>query len=374
MKENTRIGTEMNKKAETNLKIRRIIAYLGKNDYEVAVFGRQDNFAWISSGGTNKILDTSEYGACLLLISKDKRLVIAYSMDGRRIIDEELDGLDFELIDMKWLEGDIYGRATSLLKNKKAVSDIYLKGADFKLKDLYGLHYPFTENEIEKLKWLSEKAEIIIYETVKKLKPNMTELEAQKILLKESADNEISVPVCLIGSDERISMYRHPLPSMKKIKKMLMLAPAFRKWGIFAPVTRMAYFGNQLGDDIKNKYEAVCKIEANVFSMCKPGTRFIDILERQKTLYKEFGFAEEWKNHFQGGLTGYFANDPTQYTNEKATIIENQSFNWYITITGVKVEEVFLSTSGLLSSKGLWPLKKYSVEGQSFALPQILVV
>ncbi len=107
-----------------------------------------------------------------------------------------------------------------------------------------------------------------------------------------------------------------------------MLAPAFRKWCIFDPVTRMAYFVNKLDDDIKSKYEAVCKIEANVFSMCNPGTRFIDILEKQKNLYEEFGFAEEWKNHFQGGLTGYFANGFNKYNNGRAAIIKNQSFNW----------------------------------------------
>ncbi len=271
----------MNKKEESALKIRRIIEYLKKNNYEVIVLGRQDNFAWISCGGTNKILNTSEYGSCILLISKYKRLVIAYSMDGRRIMDEELHGLGFDLVELKWFEGNIYKMAASLLKNKKTVSDICLDGVDFKLKDIYSLHYPFTENEIEKLKCLSERAEIIISETVKKLKPGMTEMEAQKILLKKSADIEVTVPVCLIGSDERISMYRHPLPSVKKIDKMVMLALAFRKWGLFAPVTRMIYFGNKLSDDTKNKYEAICKIEATVFSMCKPGTRFIDILEKQ---------------------------------------------------------------------------------------------
>lgn len=364
----------MNKKEEVNLKIRRIINYLEQNNYEAAVIGRQDNFAWISCGGTNKILNTSECGSCLLFISKNERIIIAYSMDGQRIIDDELNGLGFDLLELKWFEGDIYKTASNLLKNKKAISDVYLEGADFKLMDLYSLHYPFTENEIEKLKWLSEKAEIIIYETAKKIKPGLSELEAEKILIKESADNGITVAVCLIGSDERISMYRHPLPSIKKINKMVMLAFAFRKWGIFAPVTRMIHFGDDIEDSIKTKYEAICTIEANVFSMCRPGTKFTDILKKQKSLYKELGFEEEWKNHFQGGLTGYLGNDPTQCFNEKAKIIKNQPFNWYITVTGVKVEEVFLSTGELLTSNGLWPLKKYAIGDKNFNLPQILVV
>ena len=192
--------------------------------------------------------------------------------------------------------------------------------------------------------------------------------------MKESADRGVTVAVCLIGSDEKTLLYRHPLPSSKKINKRILLAPAFRKWGIFAPVSRMVHFGNDLEDSIKTKYEAVCTIEANVFSMCKPGTKFSDILVKQKSLYKELGFEEEWKNHFQGGLTGYIPNDASKCLDEKAKIIESQPFNWYITITGVKVEEVFLSTGELLSSKGLWPVKNYAIGDQKFDLPQILII
>ena len=364
----------IDKAGEANLKINRVLDYLEKNQYEAAVLGRQDNFSWVSCGGTNKILNTSEFGSCLLLLSRDERIVIAYSMDGQRIIDEELCGLGFELVELKWYECDLYKKTSGLLKNRKAISDVLIEGADFILPDIYNLHYPLTGGDAKKIKWLAEKAEIIICEASKKIKPGMSERDAERILKKESAENDIDLPVCLIGSDEKIPMYRHPLPTEKKIKNIILLAPAFRKWGIFAPVSRMIYFGKMLEEKIKTKYDAVCTIEASVFSMCKPGTKFSDILIKQKSLYAQLGFPQEWKNHFQGGITGYFPNDPSKCLDKDAKILKNQTFNWYITITGVKVEEVFSSTGGLLSSRGLWPVKNYEVEGESFYLPQIMIV
>jgi len=56
--------------------------------------------------------------------------------------------------------------------------------------------------------------------------------------------------------------------------------------------------------EVEKKYEAACQIATAALSMCIPGTRFIDILEIQKDIYKEFGYEDEWKNHYQGGVTG----------------------------------------------------------------------
>lgn len=151
-----------------------------------------------------------------------------------------------------------------------------------------------------------------------------------------------------------------------------MIAPTVRKWGIHAPITRMVYFGNTITKEVRDKFDAVCNIEAHVFARCRPGERFIDIFEMQKGLYKELGFQDEWQKHFQGGITGYFPNDPTQCLNSRSKVRENQTFNWYITITGAKVEEVFTSNGEILSSNGLWPTKKYEAFGNDYDLPQIL--
>ncbi|OFW63081.1 MAG: hypothetical protein A2Z35_05070 [Actinobacteria bacterium RBG_19FT_COMBO_36_27] len=148
------------------------------------------------------------------------------------------------------------------------------------------------------------------------------------MLLCEYAKNNITAAVILIGSDDRINKYRHPIPTDKKINKIVMIAPAIRKWGIHVPMARMIYFGKKIPGEIRGKYEAACQIEANIFKNCIPNNKFSDIFEMQKFLYNNLGFTNEWKKHFQGGLTGYFINDPTKYNDKDAFIKKNQTFNW----------------------------------------------
>ena len=155
-----------------------------------------------------------------------------------------------------------------------------------------------------------------------------------------------------------------------------MLAPAIRKWGLTVPMTRMVYFGDKLPNKIEEKYDAICLIEAYTMANCIPGKKFGEILDIQKSIYKMTGYKEEWRNHFQGGITGYVVNDPTKCTDPHAVVKNYQTFNWYITITGVKVEETMITSNEgkeILTSKGLWPVESYEANGEVFALPQILL-
>ena len=75
----------------------------------------------------------------------------------------------------------------------------------------------------------------------------------------------------------------------------------------------------------------------------KPGVKFADILSRQKQWYAEQGYPEEWRNHFQGGPTGYVIVDAGRCLTDKVVQV-NQPYEWFITITGTKMGELALLT------------------------------
>ena len=102
----------------------------------------------------------------------------------------------------------------------------------------------------------------------------MTEHDIEAMFLYEYGKFNATPEVLLVGSDDRISKYRHPNPSPKKVEKFVLLHPGIRKWGLHANVTRMVYFGDTLPKDIAEKYEAVNKLQAATLSMCIPGERF----------------------------------------------------------------------------------------------------
>jgi Xaa-Pro aminopeptidase len=203
----------------------------------------------------------------------------------------------------------------------------------------------------------------------------MREREIEAMFLCEYAKEDISCEVLLVGSDERIAQYRHPVPSEKEVRKLVLLHPAAQKWGLHANVTRMVSFGAPSAE-VEQKYEAANTVLAAAASRSIAGQSFAGILEAQKAAYAEAGFADEWRNHFQGGITGYILADATLCRDPRAVVSQGQTFDWFVTITGAKTEELVLSTEKgpqVLSAQGRWPVRSYDSFGSALELPVILV-
>jgi len=364
---------DMNEVREKEERLRKALEASG---YQAAVIARADNFAWITGGGDSRVIASSEIGFSYILYTLDKKYVISLVADIYKVMDEELEGLGYIPVILKWFEKTKEQAVAEKITGMKTVSDILIEGADFNPGFFYKLHYPLTRQEIEKCRLLGKMTEEIITQAALKTRPGMTEYQVAALLAGMYAEHDISISVMIVGSDERISKYRHCMPSSKQIEKVLLLSPAVRKWGLHANVARMVCFG-KVPEDISRKYSAVCDIEAEAITMCTPGTRFSDILEKQKNLYKQWGFPNEWHNHFQGGATGYVVSDPGLCMDKANQVQACQTYDWFITITGTKGEELSINSDGnieVLSVNGLWPCNNYTKNGISIKLPEIMQI
>ena len=364
------------KRRELHEKERRINNCIESGHYDAIIIGRQDNFAWLTSGGRNFILSASDVGAAMVVFTKSNKYVVANTMDGKRIIDEELADSDYELINLKWHEKTIEETICDLVKGCNAVSDVYIAGIQYDPSAVYRLHFPLMKEEVERYRTHAAMAESILRKVADELKPGMSEKDAEALLNIEYAKHGFVNSVILVGADARIEKYRHPVPTDSKIQRMLLLAPAPRKDGLYMPISRMICFDDHLPSELREKYDTLLRFEANVFSRCVAGTRFVDIMEFEKKLYQASSYPDEWQGHFMGGITGYYPNDPVQYRNPEAKVKTMQTFNWYLTVTGAKVEEILLTNESgneLLSVKGAWPLRKMEACGEEYMLPDILM-
>jgi len=357
-------------------KKRRVMEFLDRSGNDALIIGRQDNFSWYTCGGHNRVVITTEAGVMLLVITKQKTYGIAKTMDSTWIFDDMLNDLGIEPVVLKWYEENCEEKASELIKGMKAVSDVSVEGARLAVDEIYKLHYPLTEIEIEKCRWIGRKTDELLNKIANQIKPGMTEKDIEAMIKSEYGQYDLIPEVVLVGSDERIAKYRHPNPSDKKVEKTVLLHPAVKKWGLHANVTRMVYFGDKLPEELNKKYDGVNLMQAATFSMLIPGNDFAGIFETRKQIYKDLGFEDEWRYHFPGGITGYLLCDASVCSNKTAVVSENQAFDWFITIAGVKVEELALTTKNgveVVSVTGAWPVKEYSFNGQSFLLPQIML-
>lgn len=360
---------------EQQVKLRRIRGYLRRNGYTGMVLARSDNFSWLSAGGSNRVVVPKEEGYGIFVVTPDSFYMIAQVMDGLRIMEEELAGMDVEYVPLRWFEESILDRAIQIA-GRNPVLDVAAGSFAERLCDIYDLHFPLTEWEMERLEEAGRMSDEILTRTAKEIKPGMKDYEVEAMLLYEYALHNIQCDVLLIGTDDRIFKYRHPNPAGRELGRYVLLHPAVRYRGLHCNVTRSVYFGDKLPEEIRRPYEAASQIEAYCLAQCMKGRTYAEILEGQKALLHEYGYSEEWKNHYPGGRTGYFVCQAGLSREKDRRTTENEAYDWFITITGAKVEELSVNRCGrieILSHKGKWPSKQVFTEGETYQIPQIMM-
>lgn len=357
------------------IKIERIHRFLEENHYDALVLGRRDNFSWLTGGQEGGVVLSQEQSFVDLVITGEKNLAVSMRADGRKALEEQLRAMEFELVQVDWKSSGKEGYIEEVLKGKTYVADIPLNGATFDPEAIYQLEYPMTDTEVRRYRELGEITEVILSETAKKLKPGMTENDLKKEFLKLCAEYEVEVEVLLLGSDERIGRYRHCTPTDKAIRHTVLLSPVLRKYGLHSNTARMFCLG-KADEELKEKYEIVSRIQAEIIGASKEGICFREIFTLQEQLYQRFGCKEEWMVHGHGAPVGYMLSDGGVLYHQERKMQKNQAYEWFVTITGAKSAELVMNVEGkqeVLSVTGKWPVKEYLTEkGNRILLPEIL--
>jgi Xaa-Pro dipeptidase len=369
------IGTPQQVLTDVRIKEERVRFFLEREGLDALVLARQDNFAWLTAGGDNHVVLTSEMGVGFAVLSKDRKWLVTHRMDRQRFEDEFAAGQDFEVVSLYWYQGSPVDKVLELTRGLKVGADFALPGARLFGPELVNLHYPLTDLELERYRWIGQKVNEILVCVAGDLRPGITEQEIAARLLYEYALAGFTLDVLLVGTDERIARYRHPVPTDKVLERYALLHPAARRWGLHANVTRLVHRGEPPGQ-VRRAVEAVQAVGASVVTLLAPGVRFAEILEEQIRVYRKSGFGDEWHNHFQGGITGYTLGDPLRCQNPEARAVVRQAYDYFITVTGAKFEELTLLTKkGVeIASMGPgWPTRRVPTARGEIELPDMLV-
>jgi len=363
-------------RSEFHRKLERLRAHLRDQGYAAALLGRQDDFAWITSGGDNRVLRTVENGVGILAITPDKVWLVAHTMDAARVHDDELAGTSVEVVAVKWHEGSPEERALSLCGRGRILSDLAVPGAELDPSAFARLQHPLSQLEVARCRELGARTDAILRRVADGLSPERTEADVAAELVASYEREGMTVDVCLVGGRERIPRYRHPLASRSPVGEVVLLHPAVRWRGLHANVTRMVCLGGSAPPDLERRYEAVCRLQALTLSLCLPGTPFRAIFEARKKLYAQLGFPDDWELHFPGGPSGYRLVEPAAGADPQRTVCDGQVFDWFVTVTGAKVEELSLTLGGrreLLSSTGKWPTRPFQSGDLTLETPWLLM-
>lgn len=364
----------------------RLVELMSRENLGGVLINSQHNFAWLTGGAFNGIDQSRENGAATLLVTaKGNTYLLANNIELERVMTEQLSDLsDIKPIGFSWQEekadAAIAIKTANGLAASDVVSDIALHPSTRSIEGLLApLRYSLTEDEADRYTQLGQDTSNAVLNTINRLAIGETETEIDANLRQELAKKKITSVVTLVAADQRISQYRHPVPSENKFHKTLLLVTCAKRGGLIASMSRMVSVGEPSGELVKNT-EAAAYVNACLLSSTRPGATSRSLYETAARAYAERGFDDEINLHHQGGATGYRTREWVAHPLGSDVIKKDQAFAWNPSITGTKIEDTVLigeeggSASKCITGNVKFPVIESYVGGEVYLSPGIVTI
>lgn len=342
----------------------------------------QHNFSWLTAGGSNGIDQSRDNGASFLFVGADgKRFLIANNIELSRLMTEEVSEEDFEPVGLQWQEekvsiDTVVSAANGLLANHGEIAtDIFVSP---KLRVIEGsissCRYQLTDTEVQRYRELGRDAGDALGALAAEFSPGETEIEIARHVQSWLARYNILSVVTLVGADERIERYRHPVPTSNVWKKTLLIAVCARREGLIASLSRIVCVGS-VPSELQRRTELTAEVAAKLQAATTPGTKGSELYNVAASAYRELGYADEIDKHHQGGACGYRTRDWLAHPANTETVKPNQAFAWNPSITGTKTEATGIVRDGRfesITSTSGFPQIVCTIDGNDYCSPGIL--
>ena len=367
---------------EIEEKTERLVEMLEHEKLSGVLLNGQHNFAWITGGANNGIDRSRENGAASVLVTnKGRRYLLANNIEMPRMLAEEVSSALFEPIEFAWQDekasGTFLTDATAKISGGKVATDLVLNPTVRAIDGLIAeFRHSLTEEEIARYRVLGKDAAAAIDGVVDRLRPRMTELAIAGMMRHELAGRLIESVVTLVAIDDRISRFRHPVPTRKGLGKTILFVTCAKRTGLIASLSRIVTLGEPPAE-LLEKTEAAAFVNAKLLAATRPGATGADLYLVAKNAYEAVGFPGQIDKHHQGGAAGYRTRDWVAHPRGGDIVERNQAFAWNPSITGTKVEQtVIVTDDGIetLTTSSKFPALTHRIDGREFRSPGVLSI
>ena len=360
---------------EIKIKLNRIEQLIKKHDLDGLLLADRANISWLTAGKDTHIELIEKTGSAeLIILPGVGNFILTDNIEEPRLKNEELLGEDFNFLTKEWYRDS--DKLKEFISDYSLGADIYYPETQYIPDKIASLRFELTENEKTRLRKLGKQSSKLITGICREnIAKNQTENQVAGLVAGEFLAAGINPAVILIGSDDRIYNYRHPIPTDKKINKYVMVVVCAEKHGFIVSLTRKVHFG-PLPRELQEKMQAVRKIELAFWEKTRPGNKIKEIFKSGMQAYTELGYENEWEKHHQGGPAGYKTRDFLATPETTAEVKNNQVFAWNPSITGVKTEDTILVTDNeieIITEDPDWPLTRVEYNNSSIPRPEILI-
>lgn len=368
----------MTRLEEVLLKEHRLQQLMEEKEIDGILLKKQANFSWLTAGGYNMVGIASETGVTSLLVTRKGRYVIANRIEMQRMLVEEgLGELGFVPLEFEWN----VDREAEMVRT--IVPDLSKVGSDMRFADtrnmdgdIKKLRYSLTEAEVDRYLFLGTKLSTALEKVMLGIRPGDKECEIAGRFGVELWRDRIDPTGIMVAADERVSLYRHPIPTQKMVKRYVMGCINARYKGLITTITRIIHFGRP-SPELAKQFAQNLEIENRMIAATQVGKPMVGAFETGLAGYRQFGYPDEWERHHQGGSMGYYARDIKVTAETKDLVQERQAFCWNPSISGTKTEDGFIATARgpvMISHPVVFPQIKQEIDGIQLIRPGMLVV
>ena len=170
--------------------------------------------------------------------------------------------------------------------------------------DLIGLRLALSGPEREDLRALGADAAAALEDALISWAPGERDLDVQARVAASLEGGGADAPVLIVGGDDRVRRYRHPMAASAPACQLVMAVVVARRAGLHAAATRFACAG-PLPPELRALRARVSRIERDTLAASRPGSSYGQALSALDEGYAREGAAGGWAGHYQGGPIGF---------------------------------------------------------------------
>jgi Xaa-Pro dipeptidase len=299
---------------------------------------RPANFAWYTGGADNRVDHGAAGGVAGILLTLETEYVLTDNVEAPRMREEQTP--DMEILEHPWYEGP--EELLNELAGGRLGSDRPAAGATEVEAEILPLRLVLDGKAVDRYRLLGRDASAALSEVASVLTPETDERQAAAELAAACRKRGMFTPVLLAASGRRMGRYRHPIPHGGPLGGRAMLVACAERGGLYANLTRVVDFEEP--DTETALRQSACEeiLRRLREEATRPGRTLSGAFDDCRHFYAEAGFPEGWRDHHQGGITGYASREAVAVPGEETEMRVNQAFAWNPSLPHAKTEETFI--------------------------------
>jgi len=295
----------------------------------------------------NPLIDrTAAQDTVWLAVGLDSVTVVTTDVERDRI-QAELLPADVGLVSVPWWDPSALLVAASQAEHELAL-----------------LRLPLSGVEQDELRSLGADAAAAVENALWEWRPGDLDTSVAARIAFQLESTGADAPVLLVGADERVSRFRHPVARGERTARVVMAVLVARRHGLHVALTR--YVASEPTPALDADLDTVRQIHRSALDVAKPGVSYGALYAGLDRAYSAAGRDNAWAGHYQGGPIGYgqreFEIAPCQTDSPwwSVPIAEGTALALNPSLPGgAKDEDTFLVTHDgleLITTTQNWPL------------------